>query len=236
MHLLRKYKKLLFWVFVGVLLALLVRDAFNRSAGSWLAGVLLLMPTYALVYGLESALKFNGLRRGIRLFSAAIGSLYGAYVAIAFVYWLFLGFDPNSFEKSILNPVLLWVVMGFFAGVHRLMFSPSPKTPPMVDSTFLQFHSQRRTISIPSGDVLYIESLSDHTLIHRQEGEPLKNTVKISEWESRLPPFLRIHRSILINPTYASFRGSEVEVKGGLLLPISRTYKEVVKKYYTAET
>lgn len=99
MHLLRKYKKLLFWVFAGVLLALLVRDAFNRSAGSWLAGVLLLMPTYALVYGLESALKFNGLRRGIRFFSAAIGSLYGAYVAIAFVYWLFLGFDPNSFKN-----------------------------------------------------------------------------------------------------------------------------------------
>lgn len=231
MHLKRLHKKAIFWIFAPVLLSLLVRDAFHQSAGSWLAGLLLLIPTAALISGVQAALRFAGARRILRLFWAAIVSLYLAYLVIAFIYWFFLGLDPAYFEKSILNPVLLWVVLGFFTGIYLIGIRGEVQR----DDALLTFYSQRKQVSLRTHEICYIESLSDHTLVHRTRGEPLKNTIKISEWEQRIPGFIRIHRAFLINPKHALYRGNSVEIRGDVNLPISRSYREPIKDYFEVQ-
>ena len=219
-----------FWLGTAFLMALVVRDAFSNSQGSWLAGCLLLLPTMLLQKGIFWALKFSSWKRYNRLFLIVVSSLYLAYLAITFVYWYFLGFNPNYFEKSIINPVLLWVNMGLFSGLHFFLFrkkvseNSSPET--------ISFYSNRKLISLRQDEILFVESLGEYTEIQLINGQSLKNGVKISEWTNRLPQFLRVHRSFLINPEFAIYKGQEVEINGKQLISISRTYKEQTKAYF----
>lgn len=222
--------EILFWLGTAFLMALIVRDAFSNSQGSWLAGCLLLLPTLVLQKGIAWALKFSGLKCYNRLFLIVVSSLYLAYLAITFVYWYFLGFNPNYFEKSIINPVLLWVIMGFFSGLYFFLFRN--KKSEQIRSETINFYSNRKLISVDQKEILFVESLGEYTAIHLVNGQTLKNGVKISEWTNRLPHFLRVHRSFLINPEFAIYKGQEIEINGNQLIPISRTYKEQTKSYF----
>jgi hypothetical protein len=211
-------------------MALVVQDAFSNSQGSWLAGCLLLLPTMLLQKGIYWALKFSGWKRYNRLFFIVVSSLYLAYLAITFVYWYFLGFNPNYFEKSIINPVLLWVIMGFFSGLYFFLFRK--KVSENIGPETISFYSNRKLISLRQDEILFVESLGEYTEIQLVNGQSLKNGVKISEWTNRLPQFLRVHRSFLINPEFAIYKGQEVEINGKQLISISRTYKEQTKAYF----
>jgi hypothetical protein len=211
-------------------MALIVRDAFSNSQGSWLAGCLLLLPTLLLQKGISWALKFSSWKRYNRLFLIVVSSLYLAYLAITFVYWYFLGFNPNYFEKSIINPVLLWVIMGFFSGLYFFLFRK--KSSKNSVSKTINFYSNRKLISLRQDEILFVESLGEYTEIQLVNGQSLKNGVKISEWTTRLPQFLRVHRSFLINPEFAIYKGQEVEINGKHLISISRTYKEQAKAHF----
>jgi len=219
-----------FWLATAILLGLLVKDAFSNSTGSWFAGCLLLLPTITLQKGIAWSWKYSGIKCINRLFLVGTGSLYFAYLAIAFVYWYFLGFNSNFFEKSIINPFLLWVIMGFFSGLYFFLFKNSEKVSP--SSETINFYSNRKLISLQEGEILFIESLGEYTSVKLRNGQSLKNGVKISEWDSKLPNFLRVHRSFLINPMYAIFKGQEIEIDGCHMIPISRTYKESTKDFF----
>ncbi|NVJ84659.1 MAG: LytTR family transcriptional regulator [Algoriphagus sp.] len=219
-----------FWLVTAFLMGLLVKDAFSSSQGSWLAGCLLLIPTLTLQKGIAWAWNFSGIKRLARLFLVGVSSLYLAYLAIAFVYWYFLGFNSDYFEKSIINPVLLWVIMGFFTGLYFFLFRKKQESQSFPET--ISFYSNRKLVSLKPEDILFIESLSEYTSVQLQNGQSLKNGVKISEWTNRLPDFLRVHRSFLINPEYAIYKGQEIEINGDHIIPISRSYKELTKEYF----
>jgi DNA-binding LytR/AlgR family response regulator len=141
-----------------------------------------------------------------------------------------LGFNPNYFEKSIINPVLLWVIMGFFSGLYFFLFRK--KVSENIGPETISFYSNRKLISLRQDEILFVESLGEYTEIQLVNGQSLKNGVKISEWTNRLPQFLRVHRSFLINPEFAIYKGQEVEINGKQLISISRTYKEQTKSYF----
>ncbi|WBL41730.1 LytTR family DNA-binding domain-containing protein [Algoriphagus halophytocola] len=224
-------RKAIFWLATAILLSFLVKDAFSNISGSWLAGTLLLLPTGTLLFGIKWSLKFNSFKRIVRLLLSGILSLNLAYLVIAFVYWYFLNFNPNFFEKSIINPILLWVIMGFFVGLHFFLFHRSQQQEDVEEKT-ISFYSERKITSVPIKDILMIESLSDHTTVRLSNGQTLKNSIKISEWENKLPKFLRIHRSFLINPTFAIYKGNEIEMDGKQLVPISRKFKEITRRHF----
>lgn len=224
-----------FWLATAFLMALIVRDAFSDSSGSWLAGCLLLLPTLLLQKGISWALQFDHWKRYNRLILVGVSSLYLAYLAITFVYWYFLGFNSNFFEKSIINPILLWVIMGFFAGLYFFLFRKKSSTNPSPPET-ISFYSNRKLISLRQDEILFIESLGEYTSIQLVNGQSLKNGVKISEWTQRLPQFLRVHRSFLINPDFAIYKGQELEMNGKQTIPISRTFKEQTKAYFLGKS
>lgn len=224
-------RKIIFWTVTTILLSILVKDAFSNIGGSWFAGTLLLIPTAVLYQGIKWSLKFHSIKRILRLFLSSIFSLYLAYLAIAFVYWYFLNFNPNYFEKSIINPILLWVIMGFFVGLYFFLFHKNLSKEEQEIKT-INFHSERKMTSVQVKDILMVESYSDHTSIKLLNGQSLKNSIKISDWENRLPTFLRVHRSFLVNPSFAVYKGNEIEINGNELVPISRKFKEITRRHF----
>jgi hypothetical protein len=222
-------RKISFWLVTAVLLSILVKDAFSNFVGSWLAGTLLLIPTLSLYVGIKWSLKFDSLKRIVRLFFSGVLSLYLAYLVIAFIYWYFLNFDPNYFEKSITNPILLWVTMGFFVGLYFFIFQKKKK---LQGESSISFYSERKLTSVQAKEIILVESFTDYTSLVLSNGKSFKNSIKISDWESRLPQFLRVHRSFLINPNYAVYKGSELEINGQHVVPISRKFKETTRRHF----
>lgn len=54
----------------------------------------------------------------------------------------------------------------------------------------------------------------------------------ISQWENLLgSDFLRIHRSYLINLSVSTLASLDTVNVGGVLLPVSRKYKDAVRRY-----
>jgi len=80
--------------------------------------------------------------------------------------------------------------------------------------------------------ILYIESIRDYIVIHRDGQEKLSAKYRISELEDDLKdkPFLRIHRSFIVNLNkITAFTAQDIEI-GDLQLPIGNSYKEYVFK------
>lgn len=96
---------------------------------------------------------------------------------------------------------------------------------------FLYFRSDRKMIKVFIEDIIYIESLKDYIVIHRQNNEDLKVKHTISAVEKMLPSnqFLRIHRSFIVAlKKVTAFTINDVEI-GRIELPIGRSYPEVNK-------
>jgi len=100
-----------------------------------------------------------------------------------------------------------------------------------LDRGYFNVRSNRRVSKILFASVLYIESLADYIVIHMENGQKVKSKEKISHIERELPePFLRIHRSFIVNRAkITSFTREEV-LLGDIELAIGRTYKTQVSK------
>lgn len=89
-------------------------------------------------------------------------------------------------------------------------------------------------------DILYVQG-DDHYLllkvIDKSSLETIRAHERMKDFESFLTPysFVRIHKSYLVNlkhVTYINKRANEVEVKGGIRLPLSRNYKRDAEEKY----
>lgn len=95
----------------------------------------------------------------------------------------------------------------------------------------LYLKSGYRNVRVSTDAILYMESLKDYMKIHTAT-ETVVTKYKISEMEAALKagPFLRIHRSYIVNLKHlTAYTASQVEV-GGIELPIGESYKELVVK------
>jgi len=63
-------------------------------------------------------------------------------------------------------------------------------------------------------DVLYIEGKSNYSIIHLKDALPITMAKTLRKFESqlRLHPFLRIHKSYLINKTHLSEKESTQKI------------------------
>jgi len=128
---------------------------------------------------------------------------------------------PISFEKFL---VAVRKAFDRCEELEKLKEGHHPKT--------LLIKADNRTYRTDVGQILFIESVRDHVVIHLADGNNITSYTTISAMESQLPHagFVRIHRSYLISVNHlTSFSSSEVEIRG-LILPIGRTYKEEVDK------
>lgn len=99
-------------------------------------------------------------------------------------------------------------------------------------SGFLYFRSDRKMVKVLLEDIIYIESLKDYILIHRQNNADLRVKQTLSATENMLPRhlFLRIHRSFIVSVRkVTAFTNNDVEI-GKTELPIGRSYTEVFNR------
>ena len=99
--------------------------------------------------------------------------------------------------------------------------------------SFIYVKSEKKNLKILLSEILFIESLKDYIKIHTSS-KTIITQVPISEIEQRLPDnFLRIHRSFIIaKDKITAYTQHDVEI-GKHQIPIGRSYKALVSKYFT---
>ena len=91
------------------------------------------------------------------------------------------------------------------------------------------FFSERRSITLPLADILYIESNDTEVRIVTASGESYRNKTGISQWGNLLgEDFLRIHRSYLVRADAATLISADTVSVGEVQLPVSRKYRESI--------
>ncbi len=221
--------KILYWFCFTLMIAFLFKSSFHNFWQAWITATMLLPSVVVVKYGLEqSGKQKRAFSRGVLLFFYGILCLYLSYMAILAAYWYFLELDSQAFNFMIVNPVFIWISIGFFVFLEQLVF----KTPVEEESKTVTIFSERKKTVLQIDQITYVESRGDFTVAHLDTGESFKNSVKISQWEQRLPEFLRIHRSFLVNPQKATLHGSQVRVGIDEDLPVSRGYKTRVEAFF----
>jgi hypothetical protein len=95
----------------------------------------------------------------------------------------------------------------------------------------ITFCSDRKRVSLPPSQMLYIESCDTEVYIHTTDGRKLRNKTGITQWESVLGyPFVRIHRAFLVNCNHVESYSQDTVKVGEESLPVSRKYQKDLKE------
>ena len=99
---------------------------------------------------------------------------------------------------------------------------------------YLLVRVDRKSTKIVLDDILYLESLADYVKILTTNDATIITKEKISALEQKLAtPFIRIHRSFIINADKIESFSSDSVIVNYTNLPISRTYKKAVMELLT---
>jgi len=221
-----------YWLIASVLIALLLQNSIPNFWNAWLIALFFLPAAIIVKFGIEKAKLFNGFRKWVRYFFIAMISLYWGYVAITVAYWYFLELNADNFNKILISPVFIWVIIGFFVLLEFIIFNKSNNE----ETKTITIYSDRKRTTININNLAYIESRGEFTLAILIDGSEYKNNIRISEWEQKLNGFIRTHRSFLVNPDFSTLNGNEVVVNAKWNLPVSRSYKQKVSEFFNNST
>lgn len=90
----------------------------------------------------------------------------------------------------------------------------------------------------PIIDVAHIEGKGNYCVIHLKNGNAITmaKTLKKFEAQLRLHPFIRIHKSYLVNKTFVKpfdqKQATELLLSTGISLPVSRRKLDMVRKSF----
>jgi len=143
----------------------------------------------------------------------------------------FRDYAPEAFDLNVidylLKPIsferLLTAVNKYF---DHQQARESGRIPFTHDDRSTLIKADRKMYKVSESEILYIESLDDYVKVH------LKDTVlitreNISTLEGKLPypPFVRIHRSFIINSRWVKTISSEGVELNGKELPFGRAFR-----------
>lgn len=97
---------------------------------------------------------------------------------------------------------------------------------------FLYFRTDSNMVKVFLASIIYIESLKDHIVIHRENDSDLNIKLPLGSVENMLPhnSFLRIHNSFIVSINkLTAYTKKDIEI-GEIVLPIDRNYSDLVKK------
>ena len=235
----------LFWVVTVALLTLMFGSSYENYIEPFLF-VSMLLPAiagtaYFFNYYLVPRYLFEKRTFKFVVYSCylLIVSLYSEMVVVivAFIVLAHYRYDhmvPLATDIPVLAVILYGTVFLYgFTILARKSLVSQKKIRELEDEknkqeeAFLRVRAQRKTSRILLDDIEYLESLGDYVKIHTSSSTPITTKEKISQLEATLPnPFLRIHRSYIVNSKkISSYNKDQVRIKE-IDLPISRTYKK----------
>ncbi len=106
----------------------------------------------------------------------------------------------------------------------------------------ITFPSHDGMIILPINDILYMKANSNYTYIHTIDEKCIliSKTLKKIETTIIQNPFLRIHHSYLVNPKHIikiiKHQGTSILLINNLTLPISRSKKDLVLRYFSSSS
>ena len=225
--------KIAFYLGFTLLMAVLLSGSFPSFSEAWMTALFMLPALILLQIGLQRSKGVaSPLKRSVWIFFWAVLALDASYMALLFSYWYFLELHPEQFEMILVNPVFIWITLGFFAGLESFLFKEDAEKEPLEETRTISIYSNRKQTVLEIDQIAFVESRGDFTLVFLKDGSEYKNMVKISNWQQRLDHFLRIHRSFLVNPEISVLHGSSVVVHSKWELPVSRGYKKQVQAFF----
>ncbi|MBR6403054.1 MAG: response regulator transcription factor [Eubacterium sp.] len=137
------------------------------------------------------------------------------------------------------------VVMNAF-GYKTIGFVPKPFAKVDIDTKLEKYYEKRMADSvinftdykgavvIRKSDIIYIKADSNYIIIYTETGERIIScTLKECEGLLKGMPFLRIHKSFIVNLDHVkNLTGSSVCFENGETLTIGRSYKDEVRSEY----
>ncbi len=226
-----------YWVLSVLLVSAVVASLGYGFPDALLIGTMFLPGALAARYFFPKV-DFKDRRSGIR---DTVFIVLGILVAemllfvLAHYYIVFIkeNFAAGEVPQMLTNPVFIALILtilatgGFFFESWLDKKHPTPPAP-------IKFTSERKPVTLPLEEILYVESNDDTTVVYATEGRCYRNITPISRWEAILKPhFLRIHRSYLVNKSAVTGVDVDLLCIGETQLPISRKYREEVLGLYS---
>ncbi len=144
-------------------------------------------------------------------------------------------FALDGYDLDIVDYLLKPITFDrFFKAIDRYLRSVQTQVGVLPEAGITEFIYVKvggKFHKLYADDILYVESLKDHVVIHGV-GQKINAKYKISDIEIELKPFnfIRIHRSFIVNPKkITAFTVNDIEI-GKKEIPIGTNYKEYVFK------
>lgn len=100
------------------------------------------------------------------------------------------------------------------------------------EQDFLSIKADRKIFRIPIQDILVMQAFGDYVKIITQQGQFVPKTT-LSDLEKRLPipPFMRVHRTWIVNRSKIEFMEGNQLFLGKHSIPVSKAYRDQVLQW-----
>jgi len=132
------------------------------------------------------------------------------------------GFELNAIDYLV-KPIAF---ERFKAAVEKVKSRLNSKT---IDK--LSFKANNRTYLIDRNDIIYFQSAGDYVKVNTADLKIVVNTT-MKHLESLKQPFLRVHKSFIINTQYVNFLEGNLVKLAGESIPIGASYKQSVLDHF----
>lgn len=244
-------KEVVFWTLSALVLSL----GFGRSYGSYTHSfyfVAFLMPviigtsyTFSDLLVPHFLLKKRYLKFSLYTLYTIVISLNLEMLVITLAFAILANYQYEHLLPAAKNIFTLAITMYFitllksFWQVVTISMSEQQKIQLLEEKQanakkgYLMVKADRKDQKILLEDIEYVESLSDYVKLHLiGSHQTIITKEKISSLERKLPiPFIRIHRSYIVNTDKINSITAEYVVISKKELPVSRTYKKAVQQF-----
>ena len=205
-----------YWVVSILLVAVVLTSIGYRFLEALFIGSMFLPGALAAKYFFP---KVRGVKDTVFL---VLGILMAEILLFLIAHYLILTYRENlplpmwdwpDLPQILTNPVFIAIILTALAA----------------GSYFFESWSDRKPVTLPLEEILYVESNDDITTVIATGDRRFRNKTPISQWEAILSPlFLRIHRSYLVNKEAITRVDGDLLYVNDIELPISRKYKDAV--------
>lgn len=145
----------------------------------------------------------------------------------------FRDYAPEAFDLNVIDYLLKPISFErLLKSVNKFLDSETGKgnsftTVTQDEQRFVHIKADRKIHKVNEAEIIFIESLDDYVKVHLKE-RVLITRENISTLEVKLPypPFVRIHRSFIINSKWVKTISNEGIELNGKELPLGRAFKK----------
>lgn len=109
----------------------------------------------------------------------------------------------------------------------------------LLEDKFVYVKSEYKLVKVGLREILYVEGLKDYIKIYLSDGrKPIMSLMNMKTLEDNLPrpPFLRVHRSFIVNMAMVDMVDRGRIVVGNSFIPVSESYKGQFQDYIDDHT